>query len=164
MVTIVVEDGSIVPGANSYVSAADLTTYASNRGITLVGDPSILLIRAMDYIESLGYKGHKVSSAQPLQWPRYGVFIDSYYLDADYIPVELKNGLMQTAIAVDQGNDPLAVMTQGVKRERVDVIEIEYMDGSSSSPIIKQINAALYKLLGSGYGMGGGNVINVRKA
>jgi len=162
MPTIIVEDGSIVEGANSYVSEAQLTTYASDRGITLTADADVLLIRAMDYIESLGYKGVKSYRSQPLQWPRRGVYIDGYYVDSDVIPNELKNGLMQTAIAMDQGFDPLAVQTQGIKSETVDVISVTYMDGSSSSPIIRQINAALYKLLGGNGGTG--NVITVSKA
>lgn len=163
MVSIIVETGEIVPNANSYVSEAELTSYASDRGITLVGDADVLLIRAMDYIESLSYKGYKVSSIQPLQWPRRGVYIDGYYVPSDSIPKELKYALMQTAIAIDEGNDPLAVQTQAVKREKVDVIEVEYASGSSSSPVIKQINVALAKLLG-GNGSLGGNVITVRKA
>lgn len=162
MPTIIVEDGSIVSGANSYVSEADLITYASDRGITLKGDADVLLIRAMDYIESLSYKGYKVERTQPLQWPERLVYIDGYYFPSDSIPQELKSGLMQTAIAIDQGNDPLAVVTQNIKSETVDVISVTYMDGSTSSPIIKQINAALYKLL-NGNGPGG-NVIKVSKA
>jgi hypothetical protein len=67
---------------------------------------------------------------------------------------------MQTAISIDEGYDPTATLTQAVKRERVDVIEVEYMDGSSASPIIKKINLSLSKLL-SGYG---GSVVRVSKA
>jgi len=159
--TIIVEDGSIVPNANSYVSAAELTTYASNRGITLTLPPETLLIRAMDYIESLQYQGYRVSQDQPLQWPRYCVYVDKCLIDSDVIPMQLKNALMQTAISIDEGNDPLATQTQTVKRERVDVIEVEYMDGSSSAPIIKTVNAMLYKLLGNS---GGGNTVVVSKA
>jgi hypothetical protein len=157
---IVVEDGTIVSGANSYVSEADLEAFATARGITLTADPAILLIKAMDYIESLGYKGYKSSSTQELQWPRYGVYVDGYCIDSDVIPTALKNGLMQTAISIDEGYDPTATLTQAVKRERVDVIEVEYMDGSSASPIIKKINLSLSKLL-SGYG---GSVVRVSKA
>lgn len=154
---IVVEDGSIVSGANSYVSEAELIAYAAARGITLTADPEILLIKAMDYLESLNYKGYKKTRLQPLQWPRCGVIIDCYCFPSDEIPQELKNAQMSLAISIDAGDDPLATQSQSVKREKVDVIEVEYMDGSSSSPIIKSVNAALSKLLAGG----GGNVLNV---
>jgi len=156
---IVVETGSGTnPAANSYVSAADLTAYATARGITLTADEDILLIKAMDYIESLNYQGLKLLRDQPLSWPRAYVWIDSYYFPVEQIPPQLKNGQMQTAIAIDQGNDPLAVVEPQVKTETVDVISVTYMDGTNSVPIVKAINATLYKLL-----VGGGSGGNVSK-
>lgn len=105
--TIIVEDGSIVSNANSYVSEAELTSFATARGITLTNSTEELLIRAMDYIEALYFKGVKLTSTQSLQWPRAYVLIDNYYINTDVIPTELKNGLMHCAIAIDQDNDPL---------------------------------------------------------
>lgn len=160
MAVIVVEDGTIVANANSYVSEANLTTYATDRGLTLVADESILLIKAMDYIESIGYKGVKVLSTQALQWPRYSVYLDGYYFPSNEIPKELKQAQMAVAVSIDQGDDPLATIGQGVKREKVDVLEVEYMPGSSSAPIIKSITSSLWKLLSGG---GGGNVLPVVK-
>lgn len=160
---IVVEDGSIVSGANSYVSEADLTAFATARGITLVADEDELLIKAMDYIESLDFQGIKVSRDQSLQWPRAYVTIDQYNFPSNAIPNELKNGLCQVAIAIDQDMNPLAPLEQTVKREKVDVIEVEYMDGSTSQAIARTITSSLYKLLNSGGGVGG-NVIKVNKA
>lgn len=159
---IVVEDGSIVENANSYVSVATFEAYAAARGITLTGDSEQLLIQAMDYIEGLNYQGRKVSADQPLQWPRSGVIIDGYYVDSDVIPQELKNGEMQTAIAIDMGQSPLASITQNAIRKKVGSIEIEYSSSSSNNPINKQINYSLQKLLGSGnFGSG---TIKVSKA
>ncbi len=116
----------------------------------------------MDYIESLSFIGMKRLYNQSLQWPRVYVMIDGYYINSDVIPNELKKAQMQAACDIDIGNDPLNTTTQGVKRERVDVIEVEYMDGSSSAPILKKLNSALWKLLSSG--SAGGNVVMVRKA
>jgi len=159
---IIVEDGSIVTNANSYVSEAELAAYVAARNITLTGTAAVLLIQAMDYIESLQFQGIKTTRDQGLQFPRAYVEIDGYILDSHTIPKELKNGLMQTAIAIDEGNDPLAPLTQKVKLEKVDVIEVEYMDGSSSQITPRAIIAALYKLtIGGGPG---GNTIKVRKA
>ena len=44
MTTIIVEDGTVVPGANSYASEAELTTYAADRGITLTAATDVMQI------------------------------------------------------------------------------------------------------------------------
>lgn len=150
MATIIVEDGSIVTGANSYVSEAELVTYAADRGITLTGDTDELIIQSMDYIEGLEYIGVKSTQDQPLQWPRYNAVVDGYLIANDTIPNELKEGQMMTCISIDEGNDPLAVVTRATKKEKVDVLEVEYMDNASSSTVVKTINSKLRKLLASG--------------
>lgn len=147
---IVVEDGSTVTGANSYVSEAELTAYASARGVTLTTDTEQLLIRAMDYIEALSFQGYKWTGTQPLQWPRSNVWVDGILVGADEIPDELKNGLMQTAMAIDDGNDPLQDLERQTKREQVGPLSVEYMDGSAPNTIVRKISNALRKLLTTG--------------
>ena len=60
------------PGAVSNgVTEAELTTYASDRGITIATvDKTTLLIKAMDYIEVQLFKGVKTVSTQALQFSR----------------------------------------------------------------------------------------------
>ena len=150
---IVVETGSgLNQAANSYVDASDLAEYADKRGITISGTEDALLIKAMDYLESLNYIGTKFRDDQPLQWPRADVFIDGFGQQTNIIPVELKNGQMATALAIDSDNGPLGLVPRGVKREKADVVEVEYMDNAPSEPIVKTINAALRKLLAPGNG------------
>jgi hypothetical protein len=36
---------------------------------------------------------------------------------------------------------------RATKREKVDVIEVEYMDNAAAQPIVKTINAAMRKIL-----------------
>ena len=53
--TLIVETGSIVSGANTYVDLADVRAFASARGITVSTDDTTLeqqIIKAMDYVES----------------------------------------------------------------------------------------------------------------
>ena len=52
---IVVEDGTLVSGANSYSSVADFKTWADARGITYGTDEVIgqQMLRSMDYLETL---------------------------------------------------------------------------------------------------------------
>lgn len=149
---IVVEDGSIVTGANSYVTEAELTTYATARGVTLTIDTEQLLIRAMDYIEGLNYKGIKLTETQPLQWPRSGVSIDRYAVDIDEIPDELKNGEMETAMAIDNGQDQLADIGRVKQSATVGPISVEYVIGTGSTTLVRKINNQLRKLLRSAGG------------
>ena len=149
---ITVETGAIVANANSYVSTADFTTYATARGITLTSGAETLLIQAMDYIESLSYIGTKYTAAQGLQWPRSNVYIDGYLFDYDDIPQELINAQMQVAMAIDVGDGPLVTIDRATKRERVGEVEVEYTDGASSVATVRTINAMLWKLLSNSGG------------
>lgn len=148
--TIVVEDGTQVSGANSYITEAELATYASDRGVTVAGTAAILIIEAMDYIESLSYKGYKLTETQPLVWPRGDVLVDGYYIDQDEIPQLLKDAQAEVCLAIDADNGPLDNVERQTKREQVGEIEVEYMDGSSSTTLVRKINAKLQKLLSGG--------------
>lgn len=159
--TITVEDGTLIEDANSYVSEADLEAFAAARGITLSTDTEILLIKAMDYIESLVYKGVKVESTQALQWPRNYVSIDGYLIDNDVIPNELKNGLMQTAVSIDADAGPQQTIGRQTIKEKVGELEIQYAPGSVLNTIDPKINSFLWKLLTAGGS--GGNILNVYK-
>ena len=143
---IIVEDGTIVAGANSYVSEAELTAYASARGVTLTGNTEALLLNAMDYIESLSYIGTKVSSTQPLQWPRYNVVIDGYYFPNNEIPEILKSGLMQTAMAIDSGTDPLSPIERPLSSATVGPVSVSWEKGQTST-LLRKVISQLRKLL-----------------
>ena len=71
MATIVVETGAGLTNSNSYVSESDLATYAADRGVTISGTAAVLLIQAMDYLESKNFNGTKSHITQATQWPRY---------------------------------------------------------------------------------------------
>ena len=122
---------TIVVGTNSYVSEAELTTYATDRGITISGSTNILLIQAMDYIESRDYRGRKFSSTQPLQFPRY------YTADAPAVapdvPEKIKTAEIVAALLIDSGVNLFATIGRATKREKVDVIEVEYMDSANAT-------------------------------
>lgn len=149
--TLIVEDGSIVEGANTYVTEAELTAYASVRGVTIENaDREKFLTLAMDYLESLDFKGIKTDDTQPLQFPRKELYIDNVLMPSDEIPLLVKQSQMETAISISQGYNPLAPIDRAVKRERVyGAVEIEYMDNASSTNMIVSVDAKLKKLLKS---------------
>ena len=135
--TIIVENGSIVAGANSYVTRQEVQDYADLRGIDYPCgtelDQNIIL--ANDYLQSRCYQGEQVDpSTQPLLWPRKYVYIYNQEVASDSIPQQLKNAQIELALA--QTNTD--VMNNGVdrgdnvKRKKTDVLEVEYYEGSNN--------------------------------
>lgn len=149
---ITVEDGTVVTGANSYISESALTAYATARGITLTGDTEQLLIKAMDYVEGLSFIGLKYTEAQPLQWPRSSVYIDGYLNNLNTIPQLLKDGLAEVAIAIDQSDDPLSTIDRLQKRVQVGPLSVEYESGGTSTQLVRRIYNKFYKIINGGNG------------
>ena len=143
---IIVEDGSNVTGANSYVTESELNTWLTDRGLSITGSASVNLLLAMDYLETQRFIGVKSNTDQELQWPRTGVYIDSMAVGADEIPKDLKLAQIQTAYSIDQGANPMDISTPAVKREKVDSLEVEYQDGAGRAVNVA-INRYLSKLL-----------------
>lgn len=154
---LIVEDGGGVEGANSYVTLVEARAYATDRGLTLPGpdlELTALLIRATDYIESERsgpYQGDPTytdSYEKTLKWPRTGVIIDGKTYDSDQIPDALKKAQCQLAFEL-QTYDPTQT-TDGrvVKREKVDIIEVEYATtGMSPEPDFPKVDLLLRPLL-----------------
>lgn len=147
MATIIVEDGTGLANSNSYVTEAELIAYAADRGLTLTGTAAILLIQAMDYIEGLSYQGNKANADQSLQWPRYNVVIDYFYIPSVTIPQLLKDALMETALKIDGGNNPLANVPRETIREKVGDIEVEYSKTAMNQAYLAAVSNKLQKLL-----------------
>lgn len=154
---LTVEDGTGVEGADSFVTIAELKTYAGSRGITLpTADADIekLLVKAKDYLESEvqgKYKGYRTfPKLTTLKWPRTGVEIDGYYLPSTEIPLQLKQAQMQLAIEL-QTVDPTPTLSGNqIKREKVDVLETEYaIDYKSGQkpPVLTKVSFLLRPLL-----------------
>ena len=153
--TLIVENGSIVANANSYVDLTDARAYATQRGETLPTDDSeleALLIKAMDYLEGLRakYQGSKTDpDNQELQWPRMNVYIDCELFPSDEIPKELVSA--QCQLAIDQNNG-VVIQPSGDTRfaifEKVGPLETEYSEkiGSTSSPTLTAADALLEPL------------------
>lgn len=151
MATIIVEDGTIVSGANSYISVADLDTYVGDRGVTLTAATDAakgqLIIRSMDYLESLLYIGIKTTITQGLQFPRTNMIVDYFLLAADEIPQLLIDAQAEVIVAIDRDESPLKDLERKTIKEKVDTLEVQYSVGSSTNTVVRTINVKLYKLL-----------------
>lgn len=121
----VVEDGTGLADANSYVSVAEADAYHSARANTAwSGDDTVkqaALIRATDYLEQKyagRWKGCVLNEAQSLSFPR----------DVEGVPAKLKQAVCLLALEGIAGADLNPTQGRAVKREKVDVVEVEYMD------------------------------------
>ena len=133
-----------------YGNSTGLTAYATARGVTLTTDLDVLLTKAHDYIESLLYNGTRTVETQTDSFPRIGLYVDGILLDSETVPQRVIDAEYAAAISIDQDVDPLAAVEQSVKKEKVDVIETEYRDGSSSLTYNRTIMALLKPLLSGG--------------
>lgn len=123
------------PDFNSFVSIDELKEFASARGYAIPDDNALLaqlLIQAMDYLESLGWKGRRTSPEQPLSWPRNGVYIEGSAVDKDTIPLRVRQA--QCRLAVEAQETDLNPTKSGgsVTLERVEgAVTVQY-DGASN--------------------------------
>ena len=151
--TIIVEDGSGVAGANSYVSLQDLIEYAASRGETLPDDETAqtaLLFQGVDYLQyTFGWKGEKTYPDAELEWPRTGI----KGIAPDSIPRVVQVAQMKLAILA-YTEDLFPTSSASTTREKVDVIEVEYSDtgttGRFSSPTINSMLRGLVSSNGVG--------------
>lgn len=134
---IIVEDGSGLSNANSYESVSAFTAYCSDRGITLTGTASALLIRATDIIDSLPHCGMKKTITQSLMYPR--VFdtyftVDGFYVDSTSVPALVKKACIEIAIQLDKGHDVTVASTKAaIKEEIFQGVSVTY--GTSASDV-----------------------------
>jgi len=146
----------------AYGTDTGLQNYATARGYTLEKTPSILLTLAHDYIESLRYIGAKTVATQPDQWPRKGVNIDGIDITSVTVPQDIIDAEYQLAIAIDNGNDPTAVITPAIKEEEIaNQVRVEYQDGQGNRSFDPKVLMKLRKYLVNGT-VGIGNIGVIR--
>jgi hypothetical protein len=161
MAALVIEDGTLVAGANSYVTLVEAQTYASDRGYVIPVDPLEVikhLLRAKDYLESFrsSYKGSKVSGTQSLQWPRLDVSIDNFDVLSTVIPQDLKDAQCQIVVELETADPLPSTNGYSIKRERIDVVETEYAVGYRDTtepplPRMPKVDRLLASLIRGGF-------------
>jgi hypothetical protein len=153
---IVVEDGSIVAGANSYITSAQYAAILDDFGLfDSTGCAESNLKSAAQYLETFRtrYHGQKVSGDQRLQWPRRGVWIDGFYLLQTIIPEQLKIAQALMAYALSQGQSAFNNSAgKEIISQSVDVISVTYSDtgAANAQPMFGQVEAQLAPLMRSG--------------
>lgn len=135
--TLIVEDGSVVTGANTWADVERLDAYceAHVAGATVLAlDDTVkntLLVQSMRVMrDGLVWAGEKVDLTQPTPWPRnYCVDREGYELPGDAIPEIVLDAQCEMCIRLyieDFTSDP----TPGVTYERVDVLAVAYSEAT----------------------------------
>lgn len=125
---LVVEDGTGITGANTYVSVATLQAYADARKILLPAlEPDIeaLLLKACDFLELKVWVGDVLLETQGLAFPRL-VQDETYQEVSTGLPKQIVQA--QILLAIEAKAGPLfAAARQGkYKRTKIDQIYVEY--------------------------------------
>ena len=179
MATLVVEDGTGLANANSFISQSYFEIYSSERGRDLspYSDENKItaLIRASEYLsESFNWKGIRKKGRnyedgtefQALAWPRYGVTDDDgFYVPDDEIPREVQWATAEAAFY--EIEDPSALRPAYIAHNRARMIKagsvaITYDTSTTSQniygtrPVLLSVIDLISKFLKSGAGSGSG--------
>ncbi|KGQ19929.1 Phage protein [Lysobacter dokdonensis DS-58] len=153
---LIVEDGSGVAGAESYISVADADTYFAARGnaawAALTTDQKEQALRkGTDYMEArYRWRGDRVADGQALSWPRSCVYAFGYSVDADIVPERVQRACAELAVRASADDLSPDVGAQ-VKQETVGPISVTYADGARQTTAYKAVDAMLAPYV---YGMG----------
>lgn len=130
---LIVEDGSIVPGANSYASAQQIDDFLENEGIVPPANVYYLASKAAKLMDNkYNWLGRKVSKTQSMQWPRTGLGQCNVDIAENVIPQQLIDAqLYYLANALTNETEEGVRGDQAVRRKKVGNLEIEFFDSKS---------------------------------
>lgn len=168
---LIVEDGTGLAAAESYISVTNADTYFANRGNTAwplltVPQKEQALRKATDWIEgkySDDWKGHRVQFVQALSWPRYGAKVNGYYLFSNYVPLQITYACAELAVrasAIDLSTDFIGPV---VFSEEIGPIKTTYATGATrgaEGARTKNEYEAIEDMLSS-FIDGGGNMVKL---
>jgi len=166
---LIVEDGTVVVGAESYLTVSAADTYHANRGNTAWTDLDTpvkeqSLRKATDFMVQnyrTRWAGYRFNVSQPLDWPRawvpirdvpsgYGAF--SAFVSNIIVPDAVKNACAE--LALKAATAELAPdLSQVVTREKIGPIEVDYQPYSPQQKRYVAIDGMLALLLLPGSGV-----------
>lgn len=139
-ITLIVEDGSGLPNANSYLSIEEADEFLSvdfhksQAWVEFDDDTKALLIaNATRYLDdNYQFYGKRATKTQALEWPRHGARdCDQDCISSAIVPKEVKRAAAYLAVWLHGNDGESALNNGGVKRFRSDDIEIEWQDGAT---------------------------------
>ena len=166
---LILEDGTGVANANSYVSQADVNAYvtqyipASDAVWTLIatGDKDNWIIQGTEIVEltyRARFRGSKGTKAQALYFPAVGVTLASsgYALDSDVVPTDLTDAVAYASVRLSEGkiffgdkDDSSTIKREKLKAGSVE-IDTEYANTANGVQVFPKIETLLSDLLKAG--------------
>lgn len=147
---LIIEDGTNVANANSFVTRAAFIAYAASRGVTVADEDAsdVYAFQAMDYLRLMEATlcGVRAYGDQELPYPRKGIVEGDLAEDYVYgIPVGIKNTQLQLMLEAKNGVvlTPSRAANPQTKREKVGPIETEYFEAASYLPDLPFVAALL---------------------
>ena len=146
---LVVEDGTGLPNATSFVSRADYIAFALARGVVVADSDAadVELIKAIDFLATRCYRGDPTNGAQGLFVPRRAENFDgTLAFPDDEVPAGLQRGQMLAAMAVHEGVNlsPNFAGGAAIKREKIGPIDTEYDTAMTyDTPTLPAVDAAI---------------------
>ena len=160
---LVVEDGTGLTNADSYLSEADADTYVAAHGADAVWTAALtadkeealrLATQALDAQYGGQWRGLRANDTQALDWPRENAEDDDgYAIDDESVPTALEHACAELAVKEVNGDTLVADLTNpgAVKRElrKVGPItkEDEYVGGKSQIKSYRLVEMLLRPLI-----------------
>lgn len=161
---LIVEDGSIVAGAESYASVLTATAYLNARGKSTWADldqdvKEAKLRIATDTMTQLyrnRWYGTRVSLIQSLDWPRYNVqrpdaigYARGYLAVYPYnvVPAEIANACIELAYRASTGLDLNPDTTASIKEEKIGPLTTVYERGSIGVTKFRAVDNMLFPFI-----------------
>lgn len=158
---LVVEDGTGLATANTYIGTADADTYHLDRDHAQWGAASnaakeSALIQATQWIDGRyrsRWLGNRSTLAQALAWPRYDAYDEDGFVLSG-IPRRLQWATAEAALLVVMGEDLSPALERGgrVRRESVvnGLTDTEYESGAPVRTVYTRVTDLLFGLYRSG--------------
>lgn len=173
-ITLIIEDGSIVDGANTYVDALGTVAadyfeahlYAATWTAATDEQKKAAVVQATRTIDSLiSWQGRKTDQDQPRQWPRYQVFAEGFLVPDDAVPVRVVEATLEMAMALLERNRLAdSAATQGVNELKLGQGALELVLTPDKTTDLKAIPDIVRMLL-EPYGVAkGGGMIPIYRA
>lgn len=168
--TIVVEDGTGLANAESYISVANATTYLTARGVAESAWADLdapvkeqLLRKATDYMEqryAMRWRGYRKSDTQLLSWPR--VYVErgevaalistsaTWFIPDNQVPPLVANACAELALranTVTLSPDLTPELSQYVIEKTVGPITKKFTPGAREVTLFRMIDDMLARFL-----------------
>lgn len=140
-ITLVVENGTGLPDANSYCDLDYAIEYCTMKGYTdwlklSENQQKIFIIRGTEFVDNFyTWKGIRHRQSQSMAFPRDDIYDDDRY-PVDGIPDKLKKACIEAAFlnASSSANTLFSTKDENgkVKKQKVDTLEVEYFNAEQS--------------------------------